>query len=139
LKDENSRIKLYGKDKAFADSSEQEKWIREFCRTRANCQEEEQNLRIQFYPSVYQQSFGSIFPLVDICNLIPDAEADVAILEEPEHLNWIRVPEAGIVDESTEDSKTYEDREHSRYASAWLGLQVPAMWLEFYTQTTVPI
>lgn len=111
LKDENSRIKLYGKDKAFADSSEQEKWIREFCRTRANCQEEEQNLRIQFYPSVYQQSFGSIFPLVDICNLIPDAEADVAILEEPEHLNWIRVPEAGIVDETTEKSKKFEDQE----------------------------
>ena len=112
LKDEKSRIQLYGKDKAFADSGEQESWIREFCRERAGCREEEKNLRIQFYPSMYQQAFGSIFPLVDICNLIPDAEADVAILEEPEHLNWIRVPGAGVVDESPEELKKHEDPEH---------------------------
>ena len=30
--------------------------------------------------------------MVDICSLIPDEEADIAILEEPEHLNWFRVP-----------------------------------------------
>lgn len=112
LKDEKSRIQLYGKDKAFADSGEQEAWIREFCRERANCREEEKNLRIQFYPSMYQQSFGSIFPLVDICNLIPYAEADVAILEEPEHLNWIRVPGVGVADESPEEAKKHEDPEH---------------------------
>lgn len=28
----------------------------------------------------------------DICSLIPKKEADVAILEEPEHLNWFRLP-----------------------------------------------
>jgi hypothetical protein len=26
----------------------------------------------------------------DICKLIPDSDADFCILEEPEHLNWIR-------------------------------------------------
>ena len=30
---------------------------------------------------------------MDICSLIPNEEADVAILEEPEHLNWLRIPQ----------------------------------------------
>jgi hypothetical protein len=54
--------------------------------------EEEKNLRILFWEGTYNDSFGSIFPTVDICSLIPKAEADVAILEEPEHLNWFRNP-----------------------------------------------
>jgi len=54
--------------------------------------EEESNLRIRFYDGFYEESFGSIFPTVDIVSLVPDNEADVAILEEPEHLNWFRVP-----------------------------------------------
>lgn len=45
-----------------------------------------------FWDGAYNDSFGSIFPTVDICSLIPKAEADVAILEEPEHLNWFRNP-----------------------------------------------
>jgi hypothetical protein len=54
--------------------------------------EEEANLRIQFWEGSYHAGFGSIFPTEDICSLIPADEADVAILEEPEHLNWFRVP-----------------------------------------------
>lgn len=46
-----------------------------------------------FYPAAYHEAFGSIFPSIDICSMIPNEEADVAILEEPEHLNWFRVPE----------------------------------------------
>ena len=40
----------------------------------------------------YHDDFHSIFPMGDISALIPDAEADVCILEEPEHLNWYRAP-----------------------------------------------
>lgn len=54
--------------------------------------EEEKNMKILFYEAGYNEGFGSIFPSVDICSLIPDEEADVAILEEPEHLNWLRSP-----------------------------------------------
>ena len=41
---------------------------------------------------VYQKAFGSIFPSVDISSLIPDIFANVAILEDPEHMNWFRAP-----------------------------------------------
>ena len=51
----------------------------------------EAKLRIRFYNATYNGSFGSIFATVDICALIPDEEADVCILEEPEHMNWMRV------------------------------------------------
>lgn len=47
-------------------------------------------MRIQFWKGVYHSGFGSIFPVEDICSLISKEEADVAILEEPEHLNWWR-------------------------------------------------
>lgn len=95
LPDIKARQELYGKDRTFEQGgpNEQEAWIREFCRTRAKCPTEEANLRIQFWEGAYHDSFGSIFPRVDICALIPKEEADVAILEEPEHLNWFRVPE----------------------------------------------
>jgi hypothetical protein len=36
----------------------------------------------------YHPIYHSIFPMGDISALIPDNEADVCILEEPEHLNW---------------------------------------------------
>jgi hypothetical protein len=63
-------------------------------------------LKILFYSAVYHDLFGSIFATEDICSLIPDEEADVAILEEPEHLNWFRVPPhiEDDVDDSTRES-----------------------------------
>mmetsp|Transcript_23441 Transcript_23441/g.34770 ORF Transcript_23441/g.34770 Transcript_23441/m.34770 type:complete len:658 (+) Transcript_23441:1-1974(+) len=54
--------------------------------------DEMEYLDILFYSAAYWPAFGSIFPTVDICSLIPNEEADVAILEEPEHLNWFRMP-----------------------------------------------
>lgn len=44
--------------------------------------------QVVFYAGKYFPSFGSIFPAEDIIAVIPQHERDVAILEEPEHLNW---------------------------------------------------
>ena len=43
---------------------------------------------------------------MDICSLIPDEEADVAILEEPEHLNWLRIPQPYNESENESKDKT---------------------------------
>lgn len=91
LEDQESRKNLY--HQAFEGGmDEQREWILEYCRNRALCPVEADLLEIAFWRGIYHHSFGSIFPAEDICALIPDDEADVAILEEPEHLNWMRVP-----------------------------------------------
>jgi hypothetical protein len=50
----------------------------------------------RFYPARYSKELGSIFALGDICNLIPDDDVDCCILEEPEHLNWMRPMDDGV-------------------------------------------
>ena len=87
--------KLYGSHitKTGQEGKEQQlKWIRKYAEFQCDMKEEIQHLNILFYNAAYWNAFGSIFPTVDICSLIPNDEADVAILEEPEHLNWMRVP-----------------------------------------------
>lgn len=49
-------------------------------------------LNIMFYAASYHDEYHSIFPMGDITALIPDDEADICILEEPEHLNWYKAP-----------------------------------------------
>lgn len=71
---------------------QQEDLVRDWIHQKAGAKEEATTLRIQFYPSTYQKKLGSILPLVDICSLIPKEEADVCILEEPEHLTWFSMP-----------------------------------------------
>lgn len=89
IEDEASRKILYG-DIEFHQSEDQCQWIRTFCRERAGIASEP--MGILFWKGVYHHGFGSIFPTEDICAMIPIDQADVAILEEPEHLNWFRVP-----------------------------------------------
>ena len=85
---------LYGDKHDFVTQQDQEAWIRQYCIERCNCTHEVafQKLQIRFWLGKYHESFGSIFPIEDICATIPRDEADVCILEEPEHLNWFRVP-----------------------------------------------
>jgi len=92
LESPQDRNKLYGPTNEFNDAKEQEEWIRSYCRERCNMVEEEKELKMIFYPAFYLAGFGSIFPKVDLCNFIPKELVDVAVLEEPEHLNWFRMP-----------------------------------------------
>ncbi|KAL7539210.1 hypothetical protein ACHAWF_006340, partial [Thalassiosira exigua] len=76
----------------FASRDEQEAYVRSWLADEAGMPKEARELDILFYPARYHKFYNSIFALGDICDLIPDADADVCILEEPEHLNWYRAP-----------------------------------------------
>lgn len=43
---------------------------------------------IKFYPGRFSTDKRSILPVGDITEVIPEEEADIAVLEEPEHLTW---------------------------------------------------
>eukprot|EP00557_Chaetoceros_sp_GSL56_P000238 CAMPEP_0176500840 /NCGR_PEP_ID=MMETSP0200_2-20121128/13810_1 /TAXON_ID=947934 /ORGANISM="Chaetoceros sp., Strain GSL56" /LENGTH=722 /DNA_ID=CAMNT_0017899623 /DNA_START=1 /DNA_END=2169 /DNA_ORIENTATION=+ len=92
---EKERLEVYPDykfDNGKVGRKQQEELIRKWIVEKADMVEESKRLRIQFYPATYQKLLGSILTLVDICSLIPEEEADVAILEEPEHLNWFSMP-----------------------------------------------
>ena len=46
-----------------------------------------EKLDIVFYAATYHDEYHSIFPMGDITALIPDEQADVCLLEEPEAIN----------------------------------------------------
>lgn len=90
LIDEKDRKQVYGSRK-FDREEDQEFFIRSWLRESAHLPEEAHpitGIKIMFYPSRYHSGLGSIFAMGDICSLIHDEDADVCILEEPEHLNW---------------------------------------------------
>ncbi|KAF8056763.1 DGD1 [Scenedesmus sp. PABB004] len=69
----------------FDSPADQEAFVGEWAQKRTGlaC-----GFKVRFYPGRYAPEKGSILPVGDITQYIPDAEADVAVLEEPEHLNW---------------------------------------------------
>jgi digalactosyldiacylglycerol synthase len=53
------------------------------------CQQHEHNLfNLDLFELQFQKERRSILPAGDTSQFIPSKEADIAILEEPEHLNW---------------------------------------------------
>lgn len=70
---------------SFDTPEQQEAYVREWAkmRTGLDC-----DFKVTFYPGRYAPEKGSILPVGDITEYIPDHEADVAVLEEPEHLTW---------------------------------------------------
>jgi digalactosyldiacylglycerol synthase len=71
---------------AIFDTPEQQKQhIRDWLTGRVDF---EPNFDIHFYPGRYAIDKGSIVPVGDVTECVPQEEADVAVLEEPEHLTW---------------------------------------------------
>ena len=92
LQEEADRKKLYAKYE-FKTPADQEAHVREWLRDKAQMPEEadpETGIRILWYQSRYHPTFMSIFSVEDICEQISGEDADVCVLEEPEHLNWFR-------------------------------------------------
>ncbi|GJN28245.1 hypothetical protein PR202_gb16349 [Eleusine coracana subsp. coracana] len=64
---------------------EQETYMRNWLEERVGFKTD---FKISFYPGKFQKERRSIIPAGDTSQFIPSKEADIAILEEPEHLNW---------------------------------------------------
>ncbi|CAI9101738.1 OLC1v1039133C1 [Oldenlandia corymbosa var. corymbosa] len=69
----------------YHSPAEQEKYIRQWLEDRIGFTS---NFRICFYPGKFSIEKRSILALGDITEVIPDEQADIAVLEEPEHLTW---------------------------------------------------
>ncbi|CAM8894832.1 unnamed protein product [Rhodiola kirilowii] len=69
----------------FESPSEQEKYCRQWLEERTGFKSD---FNLRFYPGKYALDKMSILAVGDISEIIPDEEADVAVLEEPEHLTW---------------------------------------------------
>ena len=69
----------------FDSPKEQEQWVRDWLKQRTGFSP---NVKFTFYPGRYAPEKCSILPVGDPTAYVPDSAADVAILEEPEHLTW---------------------------------------------------
>eukprot|EP00891_Asterochloris_glomerata_P002161 jgi/Astpho2/2161/e_gw1.00040.194.1_t len=76
---------VFSDGKTFDTPEQQEAYVREWAQKRTGFKS---NFRVTFYPGRYAAEKGSILPVGDPTKYIADHEADVAVLEEPEHLNW---------------------------------------------------
>ncbi|KAJ1384791.1 putative digalactosyldiacylglycerol synthase 1, chloroplastic [Sesbania bispinosa] len=69
----------------FASPEEQEVYIRNWLEERIGFKAD---FKISFYPGKFSKERRSIIAAGDTSQFIPSRDADIAILEEPEHLNW---------------------------------------------------
>ncbi|XP_058107425.1 digalactosyldiacylglycerol synthase 2, chloroplastic-like [Magnolia sinica] len=69
----------------FSSPSEQETYVRCWLEERTGFIS---GFKICFYPGKFAKDKGSILAVGDITEVIPNEEADIAVLEEPEHLTW---------------------------------------------------
>ncbi|KAL7158652.1 hypothetical protein ABFS83_02G158700 [Erythranthe nasuta] len=76
---------VYPNKLTFDSPSEQGKYVRQWLEERTGFKS---SFDIRFYPGRFSLHKRSILALGDITEAIPDDEADVAVLEEPEHLTW---------------------------------------------------
>ncbi|KAE9585348.1 hypothetical protein Lal_00018099 [Lupinus albus] len=76
---------VYPSNVTFTSPEEQEAYIRNWLEERIGFKAD---FKISFYPGKFSKSRRSILPAGDTSQFIPSRDADIAILEEPEHLNW---------------------------------------------------
>ncbi|VAH47697.1 unnamed protein product [Triticum turgidum subsp. durum] len=76
---------VYPDNITFCSPEEQETYIRNWLQERLGFAA---NFKISFYPGKFSKERRSIIPAGDTSEFISSGEADIAILEEPEHLNW---------------------------------------------------
>ena len=69
----------------FETPEEQGAYVRRWVKDRCGF---EPKMRLDFYPGRYATDKYSIIPVGDVSEYITDERTDVAVLEEPEHLNW---------------------------------------------------
>ncbi|KAK4480913.1 hypothetical protein RD792_011771 [Penstemon davidsonii] len=76
---------VYPNSLTFTSPEEQESYIRSWLEERVGFKAD---FKISFYPGKFSKSRRSILPAGDTSKFISSKDADIAILEEPEHLNW---------------------------------------------------
>ncbi|XWS56069.1 hypothetical protein CRYUN_Cryun09bG0055200 [Craigia yunnanensis] len=76
---------VYPSNLTFSSPEEQENYIRNWLEERIGFKAD---FKISFYPGKFSKERRSIIPAGDTSQFIPSKDADIAILEEPEHLNW---------------------------------------------------
>ena len=69
----------------FETPEEQGAYVRRWVKERCGF---EPAMKLDFYPGRYATDKYSIIPVGDVSEYITDKKHDVAVLEEPEHLNW---------------------------------------------------
>ncbi|CAH8323303.1 unnamed protein product [Eruca vesicaria subsp. sativa] len=82
---ESDQELVYPNNLTFSSPEEQESYIRNWLEERVGFKAD---FKISFYPGKFSKERRSIFPAGDTSQFIPSKDADIAILEEPEHLNW---------------------------------------------------
>ncbi|XP_077218073.1 digalactosyldiacylglycerol synthase 2, chloroplastic-like [Tasmannia lanceolata] len=76
---------VYTSKVTFDSPSVHETYVRQWLEERTGF---ESRFNICFYPGKFDKEKRSILAVGDITDVIPDEEADIAVLEEPEHLTW---------------------------------------------------
>ncbi|KAG6547818.1 hypothetical protein Mapa_010635 [Marchantia paleacea] len=76
---------VYPNHMTFDSPADQETYVRNWLEARVGFRPD---FKIAFYPGKFSTEKRSILAAGDISQFIPDREADVAVLEEPEHLTW---------------------------------------------------
>ncbi|CAN8248208.1 unnamed protein product [Cochlearia groenlandica] len=81
----NHQLLVYPNSITFVSPSQHEAYLRHWLQQRLSFP---LSFHIRFYPAKFATDKRSILPVGDISDSIPDEDADIAVLEEPEHLTW---------------------------------------------------